>query len=390
MAMEFVGDYRTKKRVADLLRKSQGALMDVDTGPAVTETRAGGAFPGMVQANWGTALAKLGQGFLAGRAEKKATAAEDEAETARMTALSQLTAGADGTGLSQADVTPEMLASMQELGLDTNAVKLMMKKEPALGSITQASETPAGIRALVTQGVWTEEQGQAAIEKLEAERLGKVDEAKAMYDYEQSHKTFAPTQPRGETAAEFFARDPEGYKAMKAAEAAAKGGGNTPYEKKFAEKQAENDVAIIAGLPRIEAARTKVDEYIKNTADKPYTMGTSLRLKDDAARLMGVETKPSDYNEEVQKQEQDAKQFHLNAMEQMKGFGQVTESEQAIIAATQFDRYDTPGARAKKLQTIKDALAVGWQKGQVALERARKGVPILPQGGGDEGWSIEP
>jgi hypothetical protein len=361
----------------------------VDTGAIVTPGSSGGegiyAQPSRVQANWAGPLAQVGMAYMGRGAEKKATEAEDAATAARMGALQQVMGGGVGQG---GQLTPEQAVQLQELGIDGATLKLMMPKAANLGAVTQAARDPAGIRALVTTGQWTKEQGDQALAALEADQNKATQAEKDQYMFEQQNKSHRPTQGRAETEIEWAQRDPEGWAEFqrKKAEAAMTGkpAPVNPYEKKRQEEQAKIDVKTMEGGSKIQAGIMRADQYLKDIEAAPYD-GTKYRLMDDAATVVGL-PKPSDYSEEVQKQNQDAKQFHLDAMEQMRGFGQVTESEQAIIAATQFDIYDTPGARKKKIETIRAALVRGQEKVNEARARAQAGggVPGVAPGG----WEI--
>jgi len=393
--MDFVGDYRAKQRLAEQLRARQKAMLgaEIDTGPLVTQ--ASGAFPGQVQANpWGN-LAKLGTAYFANQAGRKAETAEEEAQAARLEALQGIMgggAGAQGAGGSPGQpggmgggaqvLTPERAMQLQELGVDSGIIKSLMPKQDAIGALAQAAGTRQGRAFLVTAGKMTQEQKEG-IDADEA--AGKLEEMKAKQDnylFEQRNKTFAPTQGRGETEIEFAQRDPEGYAKYVAQKAKAKGGeGGGMYEKEFARNQAKQDVALIGGAPKLELGVKRVDELINADEKNPYEKGAKYRAMDMVSNA-ATGQKASDFDPDIQVQEQAIQQFHLDAMEQMRGFGQVTENEQKIIAATQFDRYDSPAARTKKLKVIKGALQSGMDKVKAAKERARTGKAVLDEGSG--------
>lgn len=373
-------DYLAKKKLADALRRAQmntAALQGTPMPNTIASPGAqggGGVYsqPDQVQANWAAPIQGLGLAFMGNRQEAKAAEAEAEAEAAKQAEMEAvMKQGATGQGT----ITPEMAIKLQNLGVDAATMKLLMPSKTNLGAVTQAARDPAGIRALVATGTWTKEQGDEALTQLAADKAAEVEASKAQYKFEQDNKSHRPATPRAETEIEWAQRDPEGWAKFQKDKARAAMEGKpapvNPYEKKFQEEQAKTDVKVLEGGGKVQAGIERADKYLAQLKEAPYD-GTKYRLMDDAATVVGL-PKPSDYSEEVQMQNQDAKQFHLDAMEQMRGFGQVTESEQAIIAATQFDIYDTPGARQKKMETIRAALVRGMEKVEAARKRAQAG-----------------
>jgi len=382
--MDFVGDYRTKQKLAEQLRARQKMLLgaQIDTGPIVTQ--GGGAAPTQVQANpWGN-LAKLGTAYFANQAGEKAGMAEEEASEARLQALQNImgqgataqgVAGSPGQpaafGGAAPQMTPEKALQLQSLGIDTSLIKGMMPKAPAIGALAQAAATSEGRAFLLQSGQINQEQYDFLESKAKAAAAEKTDTEREMAEYKESIKRFAPTQGRGMTEIEFAQQDPAGYAEYIAAKNKGKPGSSSPYEKKAAEEQAKQDVALAAGESKLKTGLNTVNEFIAANEKKPYKDGAYYRGIDLVAPKDGA--KPSDLYTEVQIQEQAIKQFHLNAMEQMRGFGQVTENEQKIIADTQFSRYDTPEARTKKLQVIKKATENGLKKVEAAKARLKSG-----------------
>ena len=388
--MDFVSDYRTKQKLAERLRAREKALtgltQNIDYSPIVTQGQ--GAAPTQVQANWGAPLAAIGSAYFANKAGENAETAETEAEATRLQALQSIMgqgAGAQGVGggpgqsggmgAGGVQMTPEKALQLQNLGIDTSLIKTMLPKAPAFGAMAQATSTPEGRAFLLQSGQINKEQYDslesaaktAAAEKLRLER--------EQYDYEQANKRFAPTQGRGMTEIEFAQSDPEGFARYQELKAKAKGSAD-PYVKKAAEEQAKIDVKLAEGESKLQIGLDTVDELIKADKEKPYTKGLTYQGMDAVSEL-ATGMKASNAVPEVQIQEQAIQQFHLNAMEQMRGFGQVTENEQKIIAATQFSRYDSAEARSKKLQVIKDATAAGLKKVQAAKQRLKSGNPSL-------------
>jgi hypothetical protein len=383
--MDFVGDYRAKQKLAARLRERQKALLgaDIDTGPIVTQGQ--GAAPTQVQANpWGN-IAKLGAAYFANQAGEKAATAETDAEALRMEALQNIMgggAGAQGVGGGPAQpgalggaapsMTPEKALQLQQLGVDSGLIKTMLPKAPAIGALAQASATPEGRAFLFTSGQITKDQYdtlESAATKAKADELKSERE---LAEYKESIKRFAPTQGRGMTEIEFSQQDPAGYAEYIKAKNAGKPGATTPYDKKAAEEQAKQDVALAGGEEKLKTGLNTVNEFIAANEKKPYTKGAKYRAMDLVSEG-ATGKKASDFDPEVQIQEQAIQQFHLNAMEQMRGFGQVTENEQKIIAATQFDRYDSPEARTRKLKVIKDATETGLKKVAAAKQRLQSG-----------------
>jgi len=376
--MDFVGDYQTKKKLAEALRARQTAMQtagsQIDTGPIVTQGQ--GAFPGQVQANWAAPLAQMGAAYFANKAGKKADVAETESAEARRQALQEMIGGDNSQGF----LTPENVLQMSELGVEPGMAKLLKQERPAAGAIAQAAQTPAGIRSLVNMKIWTPEQGEQALSALQTDQASSQEAERQKYLFEEQNKRFAPQQGRAPNEFEFAMQYPDQYAKMQEAKAAARqGAASNPYEKKVAEEQAKVDVKLSEGESKLKAAAQRADTLIADYTAKPYTKGNSLRLRDDAASVVGL-PKPSDYDQDVQKQNQAIKQFHLDAMEQMRGFGQVTENEQAIIGATQFDIYDGPEARIHKLNTVKDAVKRGLEKVALAKERMKAGTAVLGKG----------
>lgn len=393
--MDFVNDYKTKMKLAQQLRARQQAMLnaDVDTGAIVTQGQ--GAAPTQVQANpWGN-LAKLGTAYFAGQAGKNATAAEQDANEARMQALQSIMgqgAGAQGVGNAPGQpaglggaaqqLTPESAMQLQELGVDSGLIKTMMPKAPAIGALAQASATPQGIEFLYQAKQINKEQRDALLAAVTAAENKKLTDQRELAEYKESIKRFAPTQGRGMTEIEFAQQDPAGYAEYIAAKNKGKPGSNSPYDKKAAEEQAKQDVALAGGEEKLKTGLNTVNEFISANEKKPYTKGAKYRAMDLVSEG-ATGKKASDFDPEVQIQEQAIQQFHLNAMEQMRGFGQVTENEQKIIAATQFDRYDSPEARTRKLKVIKDATETGLKKVAAAKQRLQSGGrPAAPAGGG--------
>lgn len=390
-------DYLAKKKLADALRKAQertAALQGTPMPNTIASPGAqgsGGVYsqPDQVQANWAAPIQGLGLAFMGNRQEQKATEAEAEAEVAKQAEMEAVMQ----QGSQGGTITPDMAIKLQNLGVDAATMKLIMPSKTNLGAVTQAARDPAGIRALVATGTWTKEQGDEALAQLAADKAAEVEASKAQYKFEQENKSHRPATPRAETEIEWAQRDPEGWAKFQRDKAKAAMEGKpapvNPYEKKFQEEQAKTDVKVLEGGGKIQAGIERADKYLADPTWKSYD-GTKYRAMDDTASIVGL-PKPSDYNQEVQMQNQDAKQFHLDAMEQMRGFGQVTESEQAIIAATQFDIYDGPAARQKKMETIRAALVRGMEKVEAARKRAQAGggVPGVAPGGGESVEELE-
>jgi hypothetical protein len=282
---------------------------------------------------------------------------------------------------SGGQMSPEDIIKMSQLGIDPATLKLMMPKSPNTGAITQGYSSRAGLEALKAMGVIDQAKFDAGIAA-----LGEDDKAKReLKAYEQSLKP-APV-PRGLTMAEFARSDPEGYAKMKQMEATAALSGKplaqSPYQKKLGEEQAKVDVKTIEGESKVDAGIARADELLKEGSGAGPIMGPTMRVADALTQMMPGQPTASNISSRVQIEEQKAKQFHLDAMEQMRGFGQVTEAEQAIIAGTQFDRYDSPEARAAKVQVIKGALERGKAKIEAARARAMSGNPLPVAPGGD-------
>ncbi len=225
MAMEFVGDYKKKQKIVEALKRQQAALAGADFGPANTETRASGAFPGMTQANWGSALAKLGAGFLGGRAADKEATAEEEAQAARMAALKNIfnptTEPATGVtppptdpnnepmgiGAMQAqqnaapapgpqepfELTPEKIMALQEMGVDPSVYQHLLPEKPALGAEAQAAATKAGRKILVLRGRMTQAQADEMDAAEDAASAKSIEDEKAMLKYKAGLEYHAPT-----------------------------------------------------------------------------------------------------------------------------------------------------------------------------------------------------
>lgn len=384
--MDFVGQYKTKQSEAAAARKKADALAKmgldmsgeaINTGGFEYMSPEGGTMsaPGYTQVNYGDAIGKLGAAFMGRGAEKDATSAEDAAKTAQMEALKNVL----GNGSA---LTPESVMQAEQLGMTPAMMKLVIPEKPSVGAVTQGAATPAGRAALVAMGAITQEQADQMGAAADAGSAAEAKAAQEAYLFEQQNKKFAPQVPRGMTMAQFAQSDPEGYRAMKDAEAQAALQGKapvlSPYDTQFQKDQAKIDAKVLEGSGKIDGAITTAAQYLGRQKATPYD-GTKYRAMDDAAKVVGVDAVPSSYNTEVQSQLQDAKQFHLNAMEQMRGYGQVTESEQAIIAATQFDIYDSAQARQKKLETIEKQLQIAKTKIDAAKARVGSRSAYGPQ-----------
>lgn len=399
--MEFVDDYKSKRQKAERLRRAVEAFGSMKAPNPTVYTPESGAFPGMIQANWLAPIAQMGAAFAQKRMSEKADAAEDEAATARMQALEGIlnpSAGAQGMGnapgqtpgINPASGRPSagQLMQLQELGLDPSVLKMIMPKETPLATITQAAATPAGRQALVQMGVWTQEQADQAGAAADADAEKAIQRERDQYMFEQSNKRFAPPQAsqRAPTELDLFMQDPEKYAELMALKGKARSGGSqNPYEKKVAEEQAKVDVKLLEGESKLAAGVERADKLIKDADKLSETKIRSIQAADTLSEMLPGNPKISNVSEQVKLDEQAANQFHLDAMEQMRGFGQVTEAEQGIIRATQFDRYDTPDVRKQKLRVIKDALQRGLEKVKKAKERMQTGQPVLkaPEGGDD-------
>jgi hypothetical protein len=225
-------------------------------------------------------------------------------------------------------------------------------------------------------GVWTKEQGDRALAAINEQKVADKAAAEEAYLFEQQNKAFAPQIPRGMSELEFYQADPEGYQAWLEAKEAAKPAEPTVYEDAAQREQAKTDVKVTQGLEKLTMASSRADKLLEKYTTKPYTKGAKYRALDMAGSMLPGDQRLSSFDPEVQEMLQDSKQFHLDAMEQMRGFGQVTESEQKIIEATQFDIYDSPQALLKKIDTIRGALRSGLSKVQAAKARL-EAVPGL-------------
>lgn len=125
--MDFVGDYRKKQQLAEALRGRSQGIMDLSSNisGAPIVTQGAGAFPGMVQANWGDALAKLGTAWMAKKSREKETAAAGEATDARVRALESVLGniGESKEGVPSFSQTIQL----QELGVDPSLVREFVK-----------------------------------------------------------------------------------------------------------------------------------------------------------------------------------------------------------------------------------------------------------------------
>jgi len=172
-----VGDAIKKKRIAEALRAkvSQDYEQQSPTGHAA----ANGNFPGETYINYGNILQNAMQPWLEGRREKKAAAAEDEADSSMQSAVSGVIDGADGNSLTMKQAI--------ELGRMTGKDYTgLVKKDPALGALLQGyGDLPAWAVDEVTKtgGLsresldkvekWREEQAEIAFDReAELKRLG--------------------------------------------------------------------------------------------------------------------------------------------------------------------------------------------------------------------------
>lgn len=391
--MEFVGDYRKAQKLAEALRKKEAAIgnLGVDSSPIVTQ--GAGAFPGQVQANYGAPLAQIGLALMGKRAGDKAAEQEEIADTKRMEAINAImqpapqqnavgngAAGPATIGAGTRQMTPQSVMALQELGFDAPTLKLMQGDKPQLGAITQAATSEAGINALEATGTYSKEQADAARASLKASAAEAEEKEKRLIKYKEDNKKFAPQTPRGMTEQEFAMKYPEEYRRQQAAKGLSKTPQGNPYTKKVSEEQAKVDVARIAGRPKLDMGLARANALLDEFEVKPYNDGAKYRAWDTAGKMMGLSegSLRSDYDPNVQRLQQAMSQFHLDAMEQMRGFGQVTESEQGIIRSTQFDRYDDAKTMVQKLKTIKGVLE-RWQKeADDSAKRMRAGTAVLP------------
>jgi hypothetical protein len=386
--MDFVGQFTQQNSEAERQRKIAEAMRAMglqQSSPTMGDNQGfeymspeGGTMsaPGQQYMNWADPLAKLGIGFMARGAEQDAAKSEQAASQAKLAAIQDIM-----SKFASGQMSPQDIVSMGELGVDPSMLKLMMPKTPNTGAITQGYSSRAGLEALKALGIIDQAKFDAGIKA-----LGEDDKAKReLKVYEQSLKP-GPV-PRGLTMAEFARSDPEGYAKMKQMEAAAALSGKpiaqSPYQKKLGEEQAKVDVKTIEGESKIDAGIARANELLKEGSGAGPIMGPTMRVADALTQMMPGQPTASNISSRVQIEEQKAKQFHLDAMEQMRGFGQVTEAEQAIIAGTQFDRYDSPEARAAKVQVIKGALERGKAKVEAARARAMSGNPLPVAPGGD-------
>ncbi len=387
--MDFVGEYKTKKKLADALRKRQDAIAGIEAPPATFETRAQGAFPGQVQANWLNPLTQMGTAYFGKKADEKATAAEEEAEAARAAALQQVIAGGS-TGENgqpspqQKYLTPENVLAMQGLGIDASTMKLLKEEKPAAGAITQAASSPAGIRSLVEMGIWTPEQGDRALAALESDTARKTQAEREQFDYEQIHKREAPPRERAETDAEWSQRDPAGWKAYHDILSTSKVAGKTPagtkYSNKADEKKAEADVKLAGGISGIDLSLKTVAKIVDEQKAKPYTKGKMYRFLDAADQaLLGGAFKPSHFDPDVQRLNQRASQFRLDAMDQMRGLGSLTEAEGKVIADTVINPHDDADVILDKLEVMRTQFESAMAKAQKSDKRVKLGVRTLPE-----------
>jgi hypothetical protein len=223
--MDFVADYDAKKRLVEQLKRRETALSKVDTGPSSIVTPASGAFPGMTQANWGGALAKLAQGYLGGKATEDEAAATTDAENSRLAAIQNLlhpqasappmgqspgidpVTGVPSEGTPQPaagasaepDITPDMLVKLQHLGVDPRTITPFIHKPTPLAAKAQAAATKAGRKVMVLSGDMTQAESDALDAQDLADEQRKLQNEKDLKKYEAGVAYHAPP---GLTAAE--------------------------------------------------------------------------------------------------------------------------------------------------------------------------------------------
>lgn len=380
--MQDLQNYLLKKKQADQYRANQaqnqamvqGANSDALYTPGFENA------PPRVDVNWGSAIEKLGGGALGAYSGYKAGQAEDEAATARKTALEAMMG-------DKSPMTPERVEQLSQLGLSPEAMQMLVPEKDALGAVAQAASTPQGRAVLVMQGKMTQEQADALSAQESASAAAAAQAEKDQFLWEQQNTYRAPTKERAETELEFAQRDPEGYAKYVASKNAGDAPELSPYEKKFEQERAAADVKLLDGESRIdlnlEAVRRLKDQNQSEPSTIPGTsvpLGPVLRFGDTITEMMPGSPKISNALPSTNVQVQDANNLRLAAMEQMRGFGQVTEAEQKIIEGTQFDVYDTPAVRAKKLGVIEQQLQSGRAKVAEARKRSETGRAVLPSG----------
>lgn len=375
--MDFVGDYKTKRKLAEQLRRREDDLtkesLRARVDPLVTQ--ASGAFPGQMGVNWGDALGKVANAYFGKKAGEQAGTAEKESQAARMAGLQNLLGGGSPgeTRLQAARrlMNPETLMQASELEIDPSIIKMGLPNDAV---VSQASQTEAGIDSLGSLGILSPDEVNRKKAELRAQAEQTRQQGREDFLFKEQNKYHAPVQQRALTKYELM-QTPEGRKIVEDTEEIEnkyKPAKDDDYTKSVKQTLGKSDPKLAGALPDLESYRGKIEGYQK----QKWEEGTGLRYADAFGKLFHLEGDfaPSQFiSAEAQKQIQDINDFRLAALERMKGTGSVTEREQQTLKETVFGLYDSPEVRKKKLDTMHAAIELAIKKAKAAQYRIKTG-----------------
>lgn len=400
--VDYVEDYRTKRRLADALLARSKAAQQVQRpsfDPKVT-TAAQGAFPGMVQANIAAPIGEMIGAFLTARQQKKAeeasAAAESEASAAKTSAVTDVLANTvtDAVSGKRRSLSPTEVASLTELGYSPAAIKQMDVEEMNAAARAQAMATPQGRAALELSGELSKEENAriTADEIRDAERKRQEERE----DFENKQKITAKyREPRTPNELERYLKDPAGtlkaIGAIAAAKKVGKGGGDddgttgtggaklTPFQKIYGKEaskdQAKADVDLAGTYAQLATVSANLDKYIENDMVNPYTHGDMALALKAAAGITGI-PEIAETSEEAQIETARASQFKDTLIQTLRGLGPASDKDREAVEGILFKATDKKKERTEKLALLKQKFDAAMKKAADAKARLKAaGVP---------------
>lgn len=175
-------ELRKRKALADTLRGAQKRGVYGAASPLSVTSGANGG-PDIVEINYGGILQNALKPYFENKQEEDASAAEAEAQAARSSALEQILGSGDT--LSKRDA----LLAQENLGVDVSS---MVPEEMNLAARAQASQTRAGLNALLQMGQISPEDHAKATAGLDAAEEAERQQAREDFLWKQQNTYRAP------------------------------------------------------------------------------------------------------------------------------------------------------------------------------------------------------
>lgn len=366
-----VANASEKRRVLNALRKRQ-ALLEKDSVTADPYFSYKGNY---VAPNYSGMIQNALDTFQKTKLENELGRAEDDDDLARRAMLESVMNDPE-------EMTTQKLLRLSDAGVEADTLKLLKPEKVSKGAMYQAiSNNPAMASLFVGEGLITQEQADQVVGAYRSQKEADINDRIRIAAAGRSS-----SGGRSESDAEWFRRDPEGYRAFKEAGRAPSAGG----------RGGKNYVDPVKSMEDMKNTTARLEDILKDPKSDEELFSVKQRIVVPAVM---------DTPENASLVERVASQTALGERSPMAGEVHRLATEQSFDVVKQL--YPASNSDIKLAQSLQAKVGESRESMQRYVDQRNKiirkaetgqyGDPVLPDGGSaddqtglsNDGWSIE-